>query len=187
MFHHPTKGSTIMTTTPAAKTTTTRAPRTHQRAQTPPDPHDTRDGSPDARDRDEPPENARDAIVPTSPPPSPVTAKAEREALRAAGMKRCPAHARLLDRLPDEARQAVGGYDDVSIRPLSEYQKSTSTCRACDHVIQADWRAAHKQPAPPAGPEEQRALLAKLTAQREQLDHKIATLTQSLDAQQAHE
>jgi hypothetical protein len=100
--------------------------------------------------------------------------KQAREALKAAGYKRCPTHARLLDRLPDQAKQPVADYEDVSIRPLSEYQKSTSSCRACDHIIARDWRAAHSQPG--AGLRTKEATRARLVAQRDALNQRIAAL-----------
>jgi hypothetical protein len=111
-----------------------------------------------------------------------MTVKQEREALKAAGYKRCPTHGRLFDRLPDEAKQPVADYEDVSIRPLSEYQKSTSSCRACDHIIAREWRAAHSQPG--AGAALREMALARLIARRDQLNQRIAALeaAQAADA-----
>ncbi len=107
--------------------------------------------------------------------------KQEREALKAAGLKRCPTHLRLLDRLPEESRFAVTGYEDVSIRRMSEYQKNTSTCRACDHLIRKDWRASHKQPS--TGTQNAEQKLAKLIAQRDALTLRIEALQATLALQ----
>jgi hypothetical protein len=101
--------------------------------------------------------------------PKTLTLNEQRQALKDAGFKRCPSHLRLLDRLPEAQQQPVEGHP-VEIRPISEFQKNTSTCRHCDHLIQRDWRAEHKAPASTA---RQEATLARLIVQRDALNVRI--------------
>jgi hypothetical protein len=115
-----------------------------------------------------------------APGPVTLTQQHQREALKAAGLKRCPQHARLLDVLPDEAKVVIDGQTDVSIRPLSEYQKSTSVCRACDHIIQRAWRLTHKPAGSTPNIEKQQATLDKLIAQRDALQARIDLLTTTI-------
>ncbi len=112
-----------------------------------------------------------------------VTVKEQRAALLEAGYKRCPQHIKYLDRLPEEFRTPVNGYEDVSIRPLSEYQKNTSTCRHCDHIIQKDWHATHKQASSDTTVERKRALLARLVEQDNALHARMQELERSLEEQ----
>jgi hypothetical protein len=102
--------------------------------------------------------------TPPTPAPATLTVTEQRAALLAAGLKKCPGHAKFWDRLPDEAKQPVDGQTDPSIRPLTEYSKNTSYCKACDHLAMKDARERAKQRAGPS------------TAKQEARDKRLATL-----------
>lgn len=100
--------------------------------------------------------------------------KAQREALKAAGYKRCPAHEHYLDRLPAEAQQPIAGYDDPSIRPLAEFSTNLASCRNCAKLRGADHRAEKTGTTATAV---QVKRLAKLLQRHEELTRKISEYT----------
>ena len=97
-------------------------------------------------------------------------------ALKAAGFKRCNRHAMYFDRLPDEAKVAVGDYP-VEVRPLAEFAAwGASCCKPCYHLYDQEWREAHRTPGTPTSKEKAQVTLAKLIAQRDALNARIEAL-----------
>jgi hypothetical protein len=98
-------------------------------------------------------------------------AKAQREELKAQGLKRCPTHDHYLDRLADPFKQIVDGQTDPSIRPLSEFSANVSACRECARLRNADRRAATH-----TGPSQVETRLERLINKRDALNEQIAKL-----------
>jgi hypothetical protein len=121
---------------------------------------------------------------------SPVLPESK-EALLAAGLKRCSKHLTYLDRLPAAAKQLTSGRADVSIRKLTEFGKSSSAsdglqsmCKACDHIAMRDARV---KAAGGTGTQREKieATIARKDAQVQQLIADIAALQAQLAAMPA--
>jgi hypothetical protein len=158
------KGTAMATKTKKQTTTTTVETPTEQNGH---HPEQTAKQAPPAK------QTFKQATAPVK-----VTRQEQRAALLAAGLKKCPGHAKFWDRLPDEVKQPIAGQTDPSIRPLAEYSKNTSYCKACDHLAMKDARERAKQSgtANPAKQEARNKRLATLLARYNDLAQKIDAL-----------
>jgi len=108
-----------------------------------------------------------------------LTAKQQREALKAAGYKVCNRHLKYLDRLPDAAKVAVEGHP-VEVRPLSEFARGANweapCCKPCYAIYDGEWQDAHRTPGTATSKEKQQATLARLIEQRDALTARIEAL-----------
>jgi hypothetical protein len=100
--------------------------------------------------------------------PRPTGVQAQRAALKAAGLKRCPAHEQYLDQLPGTVRHAVPGQTDPAIRPLSEFG-GLASCKACAKVRTADHRTERLGLAPTQAVQR----LVRVMRKRDELQHQI--------------
>jgi hypothetical protein len=101
-----------------------------------------------------------------------------RASLRAAGLKRCPAHDHYMNRLPEAFRTPVERQMDPAIRPLDEFTDHIAACKQCAKLRSADKRALHRDES--GKPANSVARLARLLQKRAEIDTAIATLGETL-------